>query len=70
MRYAYNRYFMKIFLLNILLVSKIQVIFASIKRTFKKHLLSFTYFSEIQIIANNYTYFPLFNSIQYLPTFP
>ena len=30
---------MKIFLLNILLVSKIQVIFASIKRTFKKRFL-------------------------------
>ncbi|SUV28740.1 Uncharacterised protein [Bacteroides eggerthii] len=54
---------MKIFLLNILFVSKIQVIFVSIKRTFKKHFFTSTYFSDTQIIANNYIYFPLFNSI-------
>ena len=53
---------MKIFLLNILFVSKIQVIFVSIKRTFKKHFFTSTYFSDTQIIANNYIYFPLFNS--------
>ena len=46
---------MKIFLLNILLVSKILVIFASIKRTFKKTLFvrnPFVYISYQKVMTN------------------
>ena len=55
MRYAYNRYFMKIFLLNILLVSKIQVIFASIKRTSKKQFLCYNPFVYSSLLVQKCT---------------
>ena len=51
---------MKIFLLNILFVSKIQVIFVSIKRTSKKHsLLLMSSFSAFYERITNITVFLL-----------
>ena len=46
---------MKIFLLNILLVSKIQVIFASIKRTSKKQFLCYNPFVYSSLLVQKCT---------------
>mgnify|MGYP000033113579 FL=1 len=55
---------MKIFLLNILFVSKIQVIFVSIKRTSKKHsLFLMSSFSAFYERITNITVFLLLFSV-------
>lgn len=50
MIYIYQNHFYEMFLLNILRDSKIHLIFAFIKRTFKKHFQYFLHPSVLQAI--------------------
>ena len=51
-----EKYFYRIFLLNILRDSKIDLIFANIKRTFKKHFLRSSDSSKNKLL---HIYFPI-----------
>ena len=60
-----EKYFYRIFLLNILRDSKIDLIFANIKRTFKKHLPSRIHTTINQPITKHNRYFSSLDRYHY-----